>query len=259
MMKKLALLLPVLALCALTIPSVSVAENYRPQVIGGTIDRRSDVKWVAAILYPGSGSRYQRQACTGSLVTRRYVLTAAHCVVPERPNQVLLGTKDLRRGGRVVGVRRAFVYPGYQRSGRFYGDMALLKLKDRVRIDPVGLVAREVHGVGEMGYIAGWGDTTGGRSYPYLLHSAWIPIQRDAVCGSWYGANYAGHVMICAGDGYPATCQGDSGGPLARRVQGRWRLVGVTSYGKDGCRSPNVYAWVGSPELRPWLRNRLGY
>jgi secreted trypsin-like serine protease len=70
--------------------------------------------------------------------------------------------------------------------------------------------------------------------------------------------------MLCAGheDGSPDTCGGDSGGPLARKVDGRWRLVGVTSYGVPGCGSVGtygVYAWVGSPVLRNWLREQVGY
>ncbi len=70
--------------------------------------------------------------------------------------------------------------------------------------------------------------------------------------------------MICAGyaKGRPDTCQGDSGGPLARKVGTRWRIVGVTSYGRPGCGSTNtygVYSWVGSSILRGWLKSRLGF
>ena len=42
--------------------------------------------------------------------------------------------------------------------------------------------------------------------------------------------------MICAG--HPATgvdaCTGDSGGPLECKIDGKWTLVGIVSWGQPG-------------------------
>jgi len=54
--------------------------------------------------------------------------------------------------------------------------------------------------------------------------------------------------MICAGYYYErrSTCAGDSGGPLQCPLpDGRWRIIGVTSWGFSECGSPlTVYARV---------------
>ena len=47
--------------------------------------------------------------------------------------------------------------------------------------------------------------------------------------------------MICGG-GYLDTCQGDSGGPLIANIDGKFTLVGVTSWGKGCGVSPAAYS-----------------
>ena len=46
--------------------------------------------------------------------------------------------------------------------------------------------------------------------------------------------------MICA-DGNINTCKGDSGGPLIANINGKFTLVGVTSWGRIGCGDPDTY------------------
>ncbi len=228
--------------------------------------------WVTALLTPGPGSRYERQFCGGSLVAPDQVLTAAHCVDGTRTSEIeaLLGTTDLNRGGELVGVSEVTVFPRYVAADSF-GDLALLTLERSTSLETVDLVDTGEHHVGSLGFVAGWGDQVTIKSeesdFPRRLRAAEVPIIADLFCEHGSGdedPDYDGRVMLCAGyeRGHPDTCRGDSGGPLARQAGERWILVGVTSYGQAGCGAIGTYgayAWVGSPQMRAWLRDRLGF
>lgn len=224
-------------------------------IIGGEVDEHPDVGWIAALNDKG------RYACSGSLVAPVFVLTAAHCTLRTRARHwtVRLDSKDRTEGGVVRRVRRILRFPRY-RPATDFGDMALLRLKRPVEVEPVRLVRRGTHWIGNPGYIAGWGWTSADDPRPpRWLHSIWTPVQPDRVCRRVYGPRgFDGRGMLCAGTRRRGTCSGDSGGPLARSLNGAWQLVGVTSFGTPRCNRPGGYAWVGSKPLRRWLRKRLG-
>jgi len=76
-----------------------------------------------------------------------------------------------------------------------------------------------------------------------------IPMQPTKKCANnpnlkyWFTDN-----MICGGKKGRDTCQGDSGGPLVAEIDGKFTLVGVTSWG-IGCGDegkPGVYAKVAN-------------
>lgn len=267
-MKRIAVLagaLGTLAATSVAGPAIAGPEAggdpHRAQIIGGERDRQQGVKWIAAILNRGPGSRFDRQFCGGSLVGGRYVLTAAHCVAgPKRlPRelQVLVGTKDLSRGGTVRNLRSIHVFPGYNRSTD-YGDVALLRLARGVGYGPVPLVAAKARAIGRSAYVAGWGSTTGGRSYPTRLRSGFVAVRQGSVCEARYSGPYHPGVQSCAGTTRPNICSGDSGGPLALRVRGRWRLLGVSNLASVPCGTgPGVFAWTGSPRLQGWISSHL--
>jgi hypothetical protein len=51
--------------------------------------------------------------CSGVIVTRFVVATAAHCVVPAPPTAILFGAAIGARGARVIDVRKAEAHPDY--------------------------------------------------------------------------------------------------------------------------------------------------
>lgn len=65
--------------------------------------------------------------------------------------------------------------------------------------------------------------------------------------------------MFCAGyeEGGKDTCQGDSGGPLVCEIDGKYTVLGATSWGR-GCGDagyPGVYTHIRN--LLPWITDKL--
>jgi trypsin len=238
---------------------------------------------VTAVLFresvrPGE-DRFSRQFCTGSLVRKRWVLTAAHCITTDSGGresagslEVLIGQKDLNADpatgpGELINVVRVVRFPGYNAS-TLRGDAALLKLAVASLIRPV-MIARNQPRNGTRSYIAGWGDTrpydNENNAYPRTLHSGFIRTIGDRSCSRSpvHGGTYDVRTMFCAGNpsGRPDTCQGDSGGPIAIRRGGPrpWRLIGVTSYGYCGRRPPwlGVYSRITANPIERWLQRIL--
>lgn len=216
------------------------------EVVGGSIVEPGRFPWVVRL----SGG------CGGSLISRRHVLTAAHCVPRvgrTRSIVVRAGASDIGAGRgvqrRSTWVRRA---PGFRAAVRG-DDWAVIRLDrplDLPTVRPAG--SADDRGVFT---VLGWGAVREGGTLQRRLRAARVPFVSDERCGDRYrsaGYPFTGRKMICAGDlrhGGVDSCQGDSGGPLVRRDQaGRWVQVGIVSWG-NGCGRPGfpgVYTQVSA-------------
>ena len=108
------------------------------------------------------------------------------------------------------------------------------------------------------GYITGYGLLFTGGSVSSVLRQADVPIKSRAYCESKFSSDKIDStIQVCAGESGLGrdTCQGDSGGPLVVRskIDGRWHLVGLTSFGPDPCGEGTVYTrlsgfvnWISS-------------
>ena len=66
---------------------------------------------------------------------------------------------------------------------------------------------------------------------------------------------YLAKVMICGGTQNKDTCKGDSGGPLVANIDGKFTLVGVTSWGIP-CGTVNthgVYTDISNPSMMKFI------
>src|ERR1044072_1541931 len=85
----------------------SAAETMavQPHIIGGTIAEKGRWPFQVDIMDRSVTRNNDAWFCGGSLVARDIVVTAAHCVSGERPQDldVLTGTQSMTHGGKRIG------------------------------------------------------------------------------------------------------------------------------------------------------------
>ncbi|KYB25042.1 hypothetical protein TcasGA2_TC031075 [Tribolium castaneum] len=265
-----------------TIPTASVAttkcQEYKHRIkrrasvvtyiFGGSASRSREFPHMAALGY-GQPIEW---LCGGSLISERFVLTAAHCLATSNLGELVrvrLGDLDLQSvtddaQPQDYRVSQKIIHPSYHAPAQ-YDDIALIRLDRDVQFSPyIAPICLETQkNLPNYNFIAtGWGKTEVGGSQSDILMKVDLEYFSNQICRQNYanvGSEYLSrgvddNSQICAGsrkDGKD-TCQGDSGGPLQIRTDVLY-LVGITSFGKI-CgipNSPGVYTRVSY--YIPWI------
>jgi secreted trypsin-like serine protease len=254
----------------------------QPRVVGGKPVPDGKYRFMAALeeRFPGEGGELSplQQFCGGSLIDRDHVMTAAHCVgfigkprgLPLGNFRVVVGQtvlgSDQGKVRRVEKLRDISIHPRYRPKYSNAYDVAVIELARPVYgVKPIKpATARQdfLERPGRSATVTGWGNTTyqppfGSNevNFPRRLREGEVPLVSDAEAREAYGKVYQPPVMVAAGKKGKDTCFGDSGGPLFDRVSGRYRQIGITSFGY-GCattRFPGVYTEVNAPRVQGFI------
>jgi secreted trypsin-like serine protease len=230
--------------------------SIQSRVLGGGDAEVGAWPSMAAIVTAGTFALEDRFFCGGTVISDRWILTAAHCMFDAYASdtqpadiRVVVGINDLQDESAIeVVVTNIFVHPQYNvAGGMMNNDIALLELANVVTAPATTLFDGDTETFNDtLAFIAGWGaldQVNGSEVYPNLLQDASVPLVSLARCNS--SESYQGGILntqVCAGfrEGGIDSCVGDSGGPLYLIQNGEQVQVGITSFGNE-CGLPNFY------------------
>lgn len=238
------------------------------RIVGGTETEVNQYPWITLIDFDGA-------QCGGSLISDKWVLTAAHCFYDTRGNLVVtdpskisitLGEHDIQTSlettlTKVITPDKQILHGEYVFSTSL-NDIALLRLpaaEDLTVYSPVCLPSTGADYVGKTAVVYGWGTTSFGGAISSKLLDVEVPVVSDASAKTSLGVTDAqAAVMLFAGGvAGKDSCQGDSGGPLSYDNSGKHQQIGVVSWG-NGCadaNKPGAYADVAV--FRSWIDNQI--
>lgn len=180
--------------------------------------------------FPAAGALiYDNEvSCSGTLISPRVVLTAAHCLAEfgsAQGHSFFLGTNanDLQ-SGTTIEVTQLIPHAQYSGDGDSY-DIGVVRLAADAPVAPSMFNTQTMDDtfVGKTPLFVGYGVTSGQGSDAGTKRSVTVPITSFEADGFRYASDATG------------TCFGDSGGPAFLQVGGNLTVIGVTSWGDENC------------------------
>ncbi|XP_046599054.1 transmembrane protease serine 9 [Neodiprion lecontei] len=254
-MKRELLLGVILALAACGAEG-GISRFSEGRIVGGEATTIEEHPYQVSIIYNNE------HVCGGSLISSRWILTAAHCIdgLTTSLLNVRAGSTYRSSGGTLITSISSVIIHEYYDEDSYDYDVGLMQLTSALALSTtVATVTLPSSSytidIGTQCTVAGWGKTSYGGTLSETLLYLTVPIVSQTSCSATYiYRNTVTDQMICAGytTGTMDTCQGDSGGPLVYNgIQ-----VGIVSWGAE-CATvgyPGVYTRVSA--IREWITKR---
>ncbi|XP_053120655.1 transmembrane protease serine 11C-like [Hemicordylus capensis] len=234
------------------------------RISGGNTVGEGEWPWQASLQLNGI------HRCGATLISNRWLVTAAHCFRRARDPRrwtTSFGAR-LRPPTMKRNILQIIIHEHYSNNVMQHDyDIAVVEISPPVEftaaVHPVCLPeATQTFPENTTCYVTGWGALRDDGPSVSELRETKVKIIGNAICNRrevYNGVITSG--MLCAGylEGGSDACQGDSGGPLVASIGKQiWYLIGIVSWG-DECAKPNkpgVYTRVTF--YRDWIYAHTG-
>jgi len=191
--------------------------------------------------------------CTGTLIEKSLVVTAAHCLdnysadhvyVAFGPNQRRPVASLLRRSTSFR-IHQSFSMAAMETEGQPVNDIALVRLEEAAPggyTPATALTQGQALKVGEPLILAGFGLTASSSKATGTLYEVVTALVKE---------DRTAKEIVFGGHPGKSACRGDSGGPAYATRGAAIVLLGVTSRGSSKCDQFGIYTDVRF--FRPWL------
>ncbi|HEY8271631.1 MAG TPA: trypsin-like serine protease [Pseudobdellovibrionaceae bacterium] len=191
--------------------------------------------------------------CTGTLIAKNLVLTAAHCQTPDEKMYIAFGLEVSPDNIQKINLHEVTAYrmaPGYQDVLTSFkevdhADLMILQFDGEA---PAGYEAAEILNDASVLFegmfvtVAGYGVTDGiEQEGDGFLRKTQVSIANPSYARTEVSTDETMH----------GSCSIDSGGPAFVEVDGKTYIWGVTSRGDVNCRKRGVYTRIDS--YLPWV------
>lgn len=262
------------------------ASSTTIKIANGQNAHPEQAPWQGILMLTGVDETGQRQEftfCSGTIIDKKWILSAAHCFqdadetenLTDKKYQIVVGDPEplnsRSSSAQTHLISRVIIHPNYN-DYTIDSDIALLELETAIDLDACGKNCKilpwntvndtnHLENVGTIAQISGWGIMgyiNNEAITPSILQYANIQLSQ---CPDSYRIT---NNMLCGIGGTVDkiidTCEGDSGSALVAHANTHPIIIGITSWGdNEQCGVyegfPGVYTRVS--QFDSWIDNTI--